>query len=188
VDNKEKILKCALKLFSRRGYYNVGIQEIVDGAGITKPTLYYYFQSKEGLLKAILDEYFDAFNSKITSTASYEKNLLMSLRNTAFAFFEFAKENTGFYRMLLSMEYDPPESVSRKMIMPYLEVQFKIIEELFLKASKDHGNMKGRHMLYAVSFIGLLNTYITLVMNNQISLNDDTVYKIVHHFMHGIFS
>ena len=54
---KEKIMSTALKLFCRGGYDGVGIQEIVDSCGITKPTLYYYFGSKAGLLRAILDLY-----------------------------------------------------------------------------------------------------------------------------------
>ena len=54
MDNREAIINSALKLFCRRGYDAVGVQEIVDQAGITKPTLYYYFGSKQGLLKEIL--------------------------------------------------------------------------------------------------------------------------------------
>lgn len=56
LDNREKILECALDLFYQKGYDAVGVQEIVTLAGITKPTLYYYFKSKYGLLEALLRE------------------------------------------------------------------------------------------------------------------------------------
>ena len=46
MENKELIMKCALDLFYAKGYDAVGVQEIVDKAGVTKPTLYYYFGSK----------------------------------------------------------------------------------------------------------------------------------------------
>ena len=55
MDNKERIMESAKDLFYARGYDAVGVQEIADGAGITKPTLYYYFGSKLGLLKALLE-------------------------------------------------------------------------------------------------------------------------------------
>ena len=42
MDNREKILNCALELFHARGYDAVGVQEIAEMAGVTKPTLYYY--------------------------------------------------------------------------------------------------------------------------------------------------
>ena len=54
MDNRENILTCALELFYQRGYDAVGIQEICQAAGITKPTLYHYFGSKYGLLEVLL--------------------------------------------------------------------------------------------------------------------------------------
>ena len=54
MDNREAILNAALHLFYARGYDAVGVQEIVDSAGVTKPTLYYYFGSKRGLLETLL--------------------------------------------------------------------------------------------------------------------------------------
>ncbi len=56
MDNRSTLLKCALDLFAARGYDGVGVQEIVEAAGVTKPTLYHYFGSKQGLLQALLEE------------------------------------------------------------------------------------------------------------------------------------
>ena len=50
------ILNKATELFSAKGYDGVGVQEICTESKITKPTLYYYFQSKTGLLSAIIKE------------------------------------------------------------------------------------------------------------------------------------
>ena len=54
-DISARLLDIALDLFSRRGYEGTGVQEIVAAAGVTKPTLYHYFGSKIGVLKALLD-------------------------------------------------------------------------------------------------------------------------------------
>ena len=54
IDNRELLLDAALDLFYAKGYDAVGVQEIVDRAGVTKPTLYYYFGSKIGLLQNLL--------------------------------------------------------------------------------------------------------------------------------------
>lgn len=53
---REKILEVATEMFSQRGYSACSVAEIVAGAGVTKPVLYYYFGSKEGLFRAILEE------------------------------------------------------------------------------------------------------------------------------------
>ena len=55
IDNRELLLDAALDLFYAKGYDAVGVQEIVDRAGVTKPTLYYYFGSKIGLLRNLLE-------------------------------------------------------------------------------------------------------------------------------------
>ena len=43
MDNRQLIMEKALELFCARGYDAVGVQEIAEQSGITKPTLYYYF-------------------------------------------------------------------------------------------------------------------------------------------------
>jgi len=48
------ILQAAYKLFRRRGFFRVGMEEIADAAGVTKRTLYYHFDSKDALLTAVL--------------------------------------------------------------------------------------------------------------------------------------
>ena len=53
MDNRETILETALDLFYTRGYDAVGVQEIAERSGVTKPTLYYYFKSKYGLLEQL---------------------------------------------------------------------------------------------------------------------------------------
>lgn len=46
----------AVLLFTNRGYAATSVREIVEMAGVTKPALYYHFESKEGIYLAILDE------------------------------------------------------------------------------------------------------------------------------------
>ncbi len=41
-DTRARILCHALQLFASRGYDATGVQEIVEAAGVTKPTLYHY--------------------------------------------------------------------------------------------------------------------------------------------------
>ncbi len=53
-ETKPVILQAAYKLFRRRGFFRVGMDEIADAAGVTKRTLYYHFDSKDALLTAVL--------------------------------------------------------------------------------------------------------------------------------------
>jgi AcrR family transcriptional regulator len=55
-DARVLILAAAYKLFYRRGYSRVGVDEIAEAAGVTKRTLYYHFASKDDLLAAVLED------------------------------------------------------------------------------------------------------------------------------------
>ncbi|MDR3628135.1 MAG: TetR/AcrR family transcriptional regulator [Ignavibacteriaceae bacterium] len=188
MNNKENILKCALELFASKGYDAVGVQEIVTNAGITKPTMYYYFENKRGLLEAIMKEYASDLLIKVTKASAYHGDITKTLTDITMEYFNYAAKHPDFFRLQLSLWLAPPESEAFQVIFPYLELEQKAIEELFLYAAKDHGNMKGRHVLYALSFLGIIHTYIGISFNGYTKLNDELVYKLIHQFMHGIFS
>src|SRR3982074_2091874 len=50
----DRILVTAYALFSRRGIRDVGIDEIIERAGVAKATLYRHFASKDDLVVAFL--------------------------------------------------------------------------------------------------------------------------------------
>lgn len=52
---EQRILDAALALFYDRGYDGSSVHDIVAAAGVTPPTLYHHFGSKEGLLRAVVD-------------------------------------------------------------------------------------------------------------------------------------
>ena len=51
----EKILDTADRLFYEQGFNLTGINQIIEEAGISKPSLYNHFRSKDALLLAYLD-------------------------------------------------------------------------------------------------------------------------------------
>jgi AcrR family transcriptional regulator len=52
---RERILETAYELFSRRGIRDVGVDEIIDRAGVAKATLYRHFSSKDELVLAFME-------------------------------------------------------------------------------------------------------------------------------------
>lgn len=51
----EKLLDAGLIRFVRQGYRGTTVEEIAEGCGLTKGSVYFYFKSKEGLLSALLE-------------------------------------------------------------------------------------------------------------------------------------
>jgi AcrR family transcriptional regulator len=55
-DARARILSTAYDLFSRRGVRDVGIDELIEVAGVAKATLYRHFPSKDELVLAFLEQ------------------------------------------------------------------------------------------------------------------------------------
>ena len=55
-DARGKILGAAQSLIELRGYSALGVAEICKAAGIPKGSFYYFFESKEALALAVIDE------------------------------------------------------------------------------------------------------------------------------------
>lgn len=58
-ERKNQILEAATRVFTQRGFDEARMDDIVEEAGLSKGALYWYFESKEALITAIVDRIFD---------------------------------------------------------------------------------------------------------------------------------
>lgn len=85
VETRSRILSVAKNLFAYEGFECVTIEKIANGAGVSIPTVYLLFQSKRGLLRALMDEVFpidqfEALVKKSNDAASPQERLHYSAR------------------------------------------------------------------------------------------------------------
>ena len=52
----DQLLETATLLFKEKGYHNTSMQDLADALGMQKGSLYYYIDSKEELLRALLEQ------------------------------------------------------------------------------------------------------------------------------------
>ena len=107
----ERILDHALRLFSTKGYDATSVREICEGAGITKPTLYHYFGSKEGVYRALVDGALEDMRRRIAQQVSAPGGAEERLRRVARGYFEAARSRPDLTRFIFSIAHNPPESV-----------------------------------------------------------------------------
>ena len=188
MDNRSAILNAALELFAANGYDAVGVQEVADAAGITKPTLYHYYGSKLGLLKALCETYHAPLNQLVEKAAAYQGDLPLTLEKLARAYFEFAMQNPVYYRLQLAMIFAPRHSEANQLAAEWNAQQHRLVEAMFAAAARDHGNMRGRQRLYAAVWIGTLNTCIGMWLNGYTDLDEDLLQRVVRQFQYGIYS
>lgn len=189
MDNREKILESALDLFYTKGYDAVGVQEIVDRAGVTKPTLYHYFGSKYGLLECLTKEYFDRFEAQMTEASQYMGDLPLTLYRFVKTCFNLTAYDARFCRFFMSMLYSAEETDTYKVVKPFADKQLALLTSVFLEAGNVIGNMNGRQEQYALTLIGMIYSSLLFwsLRNDEQFINDEKVFKLVHQFLHGIY-
>ena len=52
---RERLLRVAMELFARNGFHAIGLDAVIDGAGVSKQTFYNHFESKDALVIAALE-------------------------------------------------------------------------------------------------------------------------------------
>jgi AcrR family transcriptional regulator len=186
--NRENIIQTALDLFSLQGYEATGVMEIADKSGISKPTMYHYFGNKRGLLDAIIASHGKKIYDAIDQGCVYHHDIVMNLTVLTRSVITAAISDEAFFRFYQALAAAAPGNECYHACEPLRTSVNERLEELFTQASVDHGNMKGRARAYSHSFQGMYNTWAMLVLNKQVDLNDDTLQRSVHQFMHGIFS
>lgn len=77
---REKILAAAQSLIELRGYSALGTAEICKVAGVPKGSFYYFFDSKEALALAVLDEHWATQRSDWTRILRGDADPLQRLR------------------------------------------------------------------------------------------------------------
>ena len=184
-------MECALDLFYAKGYDAVGVQEIVEKAGITKPTLYYYFGSKLGLLKTILETNYKEIQRAIDEAAAYEGNVPQTLYRVAQAFVRVTASHHKMYMLMMALFYSARENEAYQAVKPLIHDFYRRIVNIFEQASHELGNMRGRQTAFAIGFVGVINHFILLAgetegVTRQIS--EGEIRELVNQFMYGIYS
>lgn len=176
--NRENILECAKQLFYEKGYDSVGVQEIVDTAGITKPTMYYYFKSKQGLLQCLLQEGGTRILNAMREAVQMEGEFMEVLQCVIRRYLSVAMEDREFYLMLMSLYFSARETEGYKAARPYIVQLLKLLQEFFERVAQTHTKIQGKEKFLSISLTGIINTYMLVVFEGDISdemMEDPTI-------------
>ncbi len=55
-DKRERILRAAIRVFARKGFYATRVSEIAKAAGVADGTIYLYFKNKDDVLVSIFED------------------------------------------------------------------------------------------------------------------------------------
>jgi TetR/AcrR family fatty acid metabolism transcriptional regulator len=79
-DKRERILRAAIKVFARNGFYDTRVSEVAKAAGVADGTIYLYFKSKDELLRSLFEDRVETLLTYLKSELPKESSAAGKLR------------------------------------------------------------------------------------------------------------
>ncbi|MEU8956099.1 TetR/AcrR family transcriptional regulator [Streptomyces sp. NPDC048518] len=112
-ERERQIVDVAVRVFAKRGYHGASVDEIAELAGISKPMVYLYLESKEGLFLACLrreaDRLVGAFQGAATAADAAPE---LRLHAGLLAFFTFVAEHRDSWVVLHRQASELSEAIA----------------------------------------------------------------------------
>jgi TetR/AcrR family transcriptional regulator len=152
VRSSDRILQKALDLFADKGYDATSVREICEAAGITKPTLYHFYGSKEGVYRAIVDGALDAFRAHMVAAVEGPGDPAERLKRIARLHFARVRENDRLFRFILALIHNPATSAPRTDFPRFYEgmvaLVAKVVEDGVRAGQFAPGPMEARMLVF----------------------------------------
>jgi TetR/AcrR family fatty acid metabolism transcriptional regulator len=115
---KERIIKAALDLFSKKGFTNVSMDEIKDKAGVAKGTLYYYFKDKMELFNSACNYFSDQIEKEIKETVKEIESPKKRFKVGIITLIRFLYQRIDTIKLFFMVKKGPPHD-------------FKLVDKVF---------------------------------------------------------
>ena len=108
---RNRLLREGLRLFLQRGFASVSTRQICLAAGVTQPSLYHHFGSKDGLYLAVIEAWFADLHVSMTRAIAQGTTFRARLHNLAMFFWS---GQAGEYQ---AMQHDALQHMPRENIV-----------------------------------------------------------------------
>jgi len=187
---KKDILEAALVLFSEKSYHEVTVDEIAKRVGLSKGTLYLYFDTKENLFFSIIQEKTEALFSRLQSAIQDNAPYLHRLENFIKAYFAFFEEYQAYFKIIHSekrrMEVPNRNRMRNHITKSYYDYDHLLLN--FMKEGQDRGLFRDmKPEIITNTLRGLLNSFIfqCVFTEEKCSLVEEAPY-VLDLFLNGV--
>ena len=152
----DQLLETATLLFKEKGYHNTSMQDLADALGLQKGSLYYYIDSKEELLRELLEQATSILGARIdeiyASHLSASEKLRRALENHGQAIMDNLNLVTVYLQEYRSL---PPERLEEVLAARehYEERLMQILQDGITSGEFNPVDVK----MTVFGFLGMLN-------------------------------
>lgn len=165
---RERLLDEALMLFARKGFEATSVREIVEAAGVARPTLYYNFRSKEGLYLELVERLCAKVEDSILHSLVPRETARGRLRSFVLNILDSVIEDAGIQRHFFTIVLDP----RRTMLSAFHERMRNFIAAI-LEVLLEDGVAGGEFEIEDVQIVRkAISAFVVSFIHNQIFIPD----------------
>lgn len=130
-DKREAVLRTAARLFNEKGFHATSLDEVADRLNVTKPTLYYYFESKDEILIGCVHAGLDMVRASIADVARGGGSALDKLQACMRAYASVVTQDFGQCVIRVGEDPLPPQSrQGLRQLKAQIDLEFrKLVEQ-----------------------------------------------------------
>lgn len=183
---RSELLLAARRVFERSGYFDVRVADIAAEAGVAYGTFYRYFESKDAVLRALVEEVVDdLFRASTERPADGDEDLVLgSVR----AFLRAYRAQAAMMRVLEQVMNVSPEFL---LVRNGIKDRFASALEAAIRAAQERGHVDLEidplHAAYALGGMVQDSAYSLYVLR-QPSLDEDTLARTLARLWSGALS
>ncbi|MCJ7738203.1 MAG: TetR/AcrR family transcriptional regulator [Anaerolineae bacterium] len=102
-ESRKRIIAAARELFARRGYFTCKVTDVARAAHMSPGNVYWYFKSKDDLLREVLAEGFIAQDELLVNVANLPGNSQTRIRALVTEYIAYYSRNSDFIQITLSL-------------------------------------------------------------------------------------
>ncbi len=139
-----RIIEAGVNVFTRKGFHKATVEEVAREAGVGKGTVYTYFQNKEALFLAIINEGINEMARVVEETRNPEDNPRQQLKQSIYSILDFFSKHREFCIFLVREHFSYNQSIkeqAEKFHSRYNTVFGKILQQ-----GKEQGLFEFEHL------------------------------------------
>ncbi|MBW1880378.1 MAG: TetR/AcrR family transcriptional regulator [Deltaproteobacteria bacterium] len=185
-DVRERILAEATRLFGEQGYGLTSVRDVARAVGVTNPTLYYHFGSKEGLYLEAIRVHQEAIYDRLVEVVNRPASVRERIRAYVQVQFEATAANRSAARLMMYANHRPESGEPQvDMMSVHLKME-QLLGKLFAEGVANgelRPDVEVIDGLMAVTGPVILGCYAVV---NQLPTPDDLVDRIVDVIFRGL--
>lgn len=156
-DLEIKIISTAREMFIRKGYVETNMSDIAAALGINRPTLHYYFRTKEKMFDAVFGDILKAFVDKIRIILHTDTPILERLSRIIDAYFVQFTDNPDLPLFLLREIQRDSKGLVRAVFAGNVEQLLKDVRNEYRNAIAKGEIADVPFSTFAMTFYGLIS-------------------------------